>query len=211
MLIDHHRVVTDGLKAVIDHECDLEVCGAADSLIGAVEAIGRLKPDLVVLELSLKRRSGLELLRDMRTQHPKLKTLVLSMHDETVYAMRAFRLGARGYVMKDETTDTLLVAIRNVLNGHTYLSPRMQKRAVQSLLSRSDAKPNPLETLTDRELEVFRMLGQGKGTQDIAQILCLGVKTIQSHRLHIKEKLQLESWGDVVKKAILFEQHPRID
>jgi len=206
LLVEDHRVVTTGLTALINFESDLEVCGTAEDPSTALQAIEKLQPDLVLVDLTLNGRSGLELLKDINLRFPKLKTLVLSMHNETLYAIRALRAGARGYVMKGEATDTLLVAIRRVLEGDTYLSPRMEKQAMQRMLHRQTVQLDPVETLSDRELEVFRLIGQGKGTRDISKLLFLSIKTIESHRAHIKEKLGLPSGADLVKQAILFEQ-----
>jgi DNA-binding NarL/FixJ family response regulator len=206
LVVEDHLVVSTGMTALINHESDLQVCGAADDGVSALESIDTLKPDLVLLDITLKGRGGLELLKDIKVRHPRLKVLVLSMHDESLYAMRALRAGASGYLMKGEATETLLVAIRRVSNGDTYLSPRMEKQVMQRLVQRTEQEHGPLDNLSDRELEIFRMIGQGRSTRDISKALFLSIKTIETHRAHIKEKLNLQTGNDLVRRAIEFEQ-----
>jgi DNA-binding NarL/FixJ family response regulator len=192
---------------MVEHETDMEVCGIADDYGSALLKLEALKPDLIVLDISLRGRGGLELLKDIKVRDPKQLVLILSMHEETLYAARAIRAGAAGYVMKQEATDSLLTAIRRVLRGEIHVSARMESRMMQRF-ARSGLISNldPLEALTDRELEIFRMIGQGKATRQIAQLLCLSVKTIESHRAHIKDKLGLRTSNELVQHAIQLEQ-----
>jgi DNA-binding NarL/FixJ family response regulator len=206
LLVDDHSVVTSGMAALINYEGDLEVCGTADDEVAAIKQIEALQPELVVLDITLKGRGGLELLKEIKTRFPKQKVLVLSMHDELLYASRALRAGASGYLMKEEALNTLLVAIRQVLQGDIYLSARMEKKVLGQFLQPGEIEESPLSCLSDRELEIFRMIGQGKTTREIADSVFLSVKTIESHRAHIKLKLGLSSGRDLVKEAIRYEQ-----
>jgi DNA-binding NarL/FixJ family response regulator len=203
LLVDDHPIVRQGLAELIDHQKDLMVCGTAEEVHQALDQIAALGPDLVVVDISLKSSNGIELLKDIKVRHPKLPVLMLSMHDETLYAVRALRAGASGYIMKQEATDNVLTAIRQVLAGEIYLSERMEKKMMQQLVGgRSARTGSPLEDLSDRELEVFNLIGQGHGTRQIAEELHLSIKTIESHRAHIKEKLKLKNATELVQHAI---------
>ena len=193
LIVDDHPILRQGLGQLIDHEDDLVVCGQAESAHQALLAIDRTKPDMAVVDITLKDRSGLELIKDIRAQYPDMAILALSMHDESLYAERALRAGARGYVMKLEATENVVKAIRRVLSGDVYLSDNMAARLVHKLVGHApDAGASPTDRLSDREMEVFTMIGRGTGTRQIAQKLCLSVKTIETYRAHIKEKLDLE-------------------
>ena len=213
-LVDDHPIIQQALAEMINHEPDLEVCGSTKEARYALEHIEKLHPDLVILDLVLAGVNGIELLKDIRVRHPKQPVLMLSMHDESVYAFRALRAGAAGYIMKAEATEKLLTAVRQVLDGGVYLSDRMQKR----VLGRMGGQPEPtqpLDDLSDRELEVLRLLGQALSTRQIAQELHLSVKTIESHRAHLKEKLQLKTGADLIQYALRlqrqrFDQPPEI-
>jgi DNA-binding NarL/FixJ family response regulator len=207
LLVEDHPIVSRALADLIHHEKDLEVCGIAEDYASALQQTGALQPDLVLLDITLQGRGGLELLKDVKSRHPKQLVLVLSMHDESLYATRAIRAGAAGYVMKQEATDSVLAAIRRVLEGQIHLSERMERRLMQRFAHTGpDSALDPLEALTDRELEVFRLIGQGKGTRDIARLLCLSGKTIESHRSHIKDKLGLKSASELIQRAIQMER-----
>ena len=207
LLVDDHPIVSRALADLISHEKDLEVCGIAEDGASALRQTDALKPDLVLLDITLHGRGGLELLKDIKAQHPKQLVLLLSMHDETLYAARAVRAGASGYVMKQEATENVLIAIHKVLEGEIYLSPRMERRMMQRFAQGgSNASLDPLEALTDRELEIFRLIGRGSGSREIARLLCLSVKTIESHRAHIKEKLNLKNANELVQQAIQMEK-----
>ncbi len=207
LLVEDHPIVSRALADLINHEQDMEVCGMADHHASALEQTAALNPDLVLLDITLQGRGGLELLKDIKARYAKQLVLILSMHDEGLYAARAIRAGASGYIMKQEATDQLLEAIRRVLQGEIHLSQRMEKRMMQRFAqSHTHSSLDPLEALTDRELEIFRLIGQGKGTNEIARLLCLSVKTIESHRAHIKDKLGLKSASELVQHAIQMEQ-----
>ncbi len=210
LLVDDHPIVRQGLAELIEQEEDLVICGEAQSGFEALQAIAAAKPDLAIVDISLQGTNGLELIKQIKAGHSDVPVLVLSMHDETLYAERALRAGARGYVMKEEATARLITAIRRVLSGEIYLSERMSAR----LLSRFvDGAPqiggSPMERLSDRELEVFELIGRGLGTRRIAEELHLSVKTIESHREHIKEKLKLDSSQELMRHAMQWVQFER--
>src|SRR5271168_960483 len=187
LLVDDHPIVRQGLALLIERETDLTVCGEADGAHSAFQAISALAPDLVVLDISLSGPDGLDVLKELRTKTASLPVLILSMHDETIYAERAMRAGANGYIMKQEATEKVLVAIRRILQGEVYLSDRLTSTMLQQFVrGTSPAKSSPLLALTDRELEVFRLIGEGHGTRQIADELHLSVKTIESYQAHIK-------------------------
>jgi DNA-binding NarL/FixJ family response regulator len=203
LLVDDHPIVRQGLAEMINQEKDLHVCGTAEDLHAALDKLEELKPDLVVTDISLKNSNGLELLKNIKVRHPKMLVLMLSMHDESLYAVRALRAGAAGYIMKQEATEKVLTAIRQVLVGEIYLSDKMEKKMMQQLVGGKSARTgSPIEDLSDRELEVFGMIGQGHGTRQIAEQLHLSIKTVESHRAHIKEKLHLKNATELVQHAI---------
>lgn len=196
-------MMREGLAQLIEHEPDLCVCGQADRAVEALEAIVADVPDLVLVDISLPDRSGLELIKDAHTLHPQLPMLVVSMHDESLYAERVLRAGGRGYVMKQEGGKKLMLAIRQVLSGQIYVSEKMSAKILEIFSGRrSGALHSPVERLTDREFEVFQLVGQGQGTRQIAQHLHLSVKTVEVHRANIKRKLELKSGADLVRYAI---------
>lgn len=203
LLVDDHPIVRQGLALLIDREPDLAVCGEADGAHSAFHAITTLRPDIVVLDISLSGPDGLDVLKDIRMKTASLPVLILSMHDESIYAERAMRAGANGYIMKQEATEKVLVAIRRILQGEVYLSDRLTSTMLQQYVRGSaSAKKSPLVNLTDRELEVFRLIGEGHGTRQIADELHLSVKTIESYQAHIKEKLALRNARELVQHAI---------
>jgi DNA-binding NarL/FixJ family response regulator len=203
LLVDDHPIVRQGLALLIDREADLSVCGEAEGAHTAFHAIETLKPDIVVLDISLSGPDGLDVLKEIRTKTAALPVLILSMHDESIYAERAMRAGANGYIMKQEATEKVLVAIRRILQGDVYLSDRLTNTMLQQFVrGRAPSKSSPLVNLTDRELEVFRLIGEGHGTRRIADELHLSVKTIESYQAHIKEKLALRNARELVQHAI---------
>jgi DNA-binding NarL/FixJ family response regulator len=203
LLVDDHPIVRQGLALLIDREPDLSVCGEADGAHSAFHAIETLRPDLVVLDISLNGPDGLDVLKEIRMKTASLPILILSMHDESIYAERAMRAGANGYIMKQEATERVLVAIRRIMQGDVYLSDRLTNSMLQQYVhGASTAKKSPLVNLTDRELEVFRLIGEGHGTRQIADELHLSVKTIESYQAHIKEKLALRNARELVQHAI---------
>ena len=202
-LVEDHPVTREGFAQLINYQADLQVCGQAGTAAKALGAIDGLRPDLVIVDLSLAESSGLELIKDLKTRHPSLPTLVLSTYDEALYAERALRAGARGYVMKQAPTSEVMAAIRLTLAGELYLSEVMRTKLVHKQLH----GPRPLrsrgfESLTDRELEVFSLIGRGQTTAQIAAQLHLSVSTVETHRAHIKEKLRLGNATELVRHAV---------
>src|SRR5450432_3619237 len=203
LLVDDHPIVRQGLALLIDRESDLSVCGEAEGANSAFQAIATLRPDVVVLDISLNGRDGLDVLKEIRTKTTNLPVVILSMHDESIYAERAMRAGANGYIMKQEATEKVLVAIRRILQGEVYLSDRLTSTMLQQFVHGTSApKSSPLLNLTDRELEVFRLMGEGRGTRQIADELHLSVKTIESYQAHLKEKLALRNARELLQHAI---------
>jgi DNA-binding NarL/FixJ family response regulator len=201
-LVDDHPIVRQGLALFIDREPDLLVCGEADGATSALQAIREAAPDFVVLDISLDGPDGLELLKTLRLRYPNLPVLVLSMHDEAVYAERALRAGANGYIMKQEATEKVLTAIRHILGGDVYLSDRLTKRMLQQFVNGAVSPRDPLAKLSDRELEVYRLIGAGHSTRQIADELHVSTKTVESYQAHIKEKLALRNARELVQHAV---------
>ena len=204
LLVDDHPIVRQGLAELINHEKDLFVCGTAETFHEALDKIPVLNPDLVLADISLKGgNDGIELLKNIKSRFPETLVLMLSMHDETLYALRALRAGAAGYIMKQEATEKVLIAIRRVLKGDLYLSQTMEKKLMHQLVGgRAVEKTSSIDALSDRELQVFSLVGQGRSTRQIAEELHLSVKTVETHRAHIKEKLHLESATELVQHAV---------
>ena len=203
LVVDDHPIVRHGLTLLINREPDLMVCGEADDAQSATQAIVSLRPDLVILDISLGGPDGLELLKQIRTRNTDLPVLVLSMHDEMTYAERVLRAGANGYIMKQEATDRVLTAIRRILEGQVYMPDRVANRLLRQYAHTSTVTArSPLAALSDRELEVFRLIGAGRSTRQIAEILHLSVKTVESYQAHIKEKLELSNARELQYHAI---------
>ena len=203
LIVDDHPIVRQGLAQLINQEDDLVVCGQAEGVHQALAAIKKTKPDTVIVDISLKDRSGLDLIKNLSIRHPDLAVLALSMHDESLYAERALRAGAQGYVMKAEATKKVVEAIRHILDGRVYLSDKMSARMMAKLVGQgAGVNASDIDTLSDRELEVFTMIGCGIGTRHIAEKLSLSVKTIETYRAHIKEKLFLEDASELLSHAI---------
>ncbi len=202
VLVDDHPLVRRGLADVIARETDLEVCGEASDVIEGMQVVERTNPDLVVVDLSLKGGHGIDLIEQLRAQRDRVKILVSSMHDETLFAERVLRAGAMGYVTKQESPDTLLAAIRQVLRNEVYLSPRMTSRLLHQAASVGPGPADPLQRLSNREIEVFEMIGQGLTTQQIARRLKLSPKTIETHREKIKQKLSVKNSAELGRKAV---------
>jgi DNA-binding NarL/FixJ family response regulator len=201
-LVDDHPIVRQGLALFIEREPDLMVCGEAEDATSALQAIRDSAPDFVILDISLNGPDGLELLKTLRVRYPNLPALVLSMHDESVYAERALRAGANGYIMKQEAADKVITAIRHILGGDVYLSDRLTKQMLQQFVNGSISPRDPLAKLSDRELEVFRLIGAGHGTRQIADELHVSTKTVESYQAHIKEKLALRNARELVQYAV---------
>lgn len=202
-LVDDHPIVIEGLTQLIQQQPDLTVCGGAPDSQSAMTAVAAVKPDLAIIDISLKRGSGLDLIKSLQQRFPKLLILVLSMHDESLYAERALRAGARGYMTKQEAPEKLISAIRRILAGEVYLDERTTSKFVSQWLHTPPRKePSLISSLSDRELEVFQLIGEGHGTREIAEMLHLSVKTIEAYREHIKDKLNLQNATELVQHAI---------
>jgi DNA-binding NarL/FixJ family response regulator len=202
-IVDDHAMFREGLRQLIDREADLAVCGDAAEATEALENINQTEPDLVIVDISLAGKSGIDLIKAIKEKHEDLPVLVVSMHEESLYAERALRAGAMGYVMKQEPGKVVKAAIRKLLTGDMHLSERMASGVISKFIRGGDElPPSPLEKLSDRELEVFRMLGLGKGVRQIAEELGLTIPTINSFRNRIKEKMQLNSSTEVMLHAI---------
>jgi DNA-binding NarL/FixJ family response regulator len=205
LLVDDHPIVRQGLALMLAAEADFEICGQAKDVAEALEMIAKTSPDLVVADLSLSGLSGLDLVKEIKAKHSALPALILSMHDETVQAERALRAGARGFVMKQEATGTIITAIRQVLSGHIYLSDRMSSKLLGKLAGGAGGgTASPIERLSDREFQVFTLIGQGIGPRAIAEKLGLSVKTVEAHRENIKAKLGLGSGNELIRYAMQY-------
>lgn len=201
-LVDDHPMVRERLAQMINHESDLIVCGEAVDGPEALEAIAAMRPDLVITDISLKASHGLELIKDIKAIHPGMAILVLSMHDESLYAERVLRAGARGYITKQEATTKVLVAIRTVLAGQVYVSDQIINRLLNRTAGGAALGATPMEALADRELEVFQLIGRGMNTREISQELKIGAKTVETYRARIKEKLNIETGPELIREAI---------
>jgi DNA-binding NarL/FixJ family response regulator len=202
-VVDDHPIVRQGLALLINREADLAVCGEAEEMHAALSAIQAAKPDILILDISLNGPDGLELLKNIRITSPRLPVLVLSMHDESIYAERALRAGANGYIMKQEATEKVLVALRRLLSGEIYVSDRIANNMLRHYVRGANvSEHSSVSDLSDRELEVFRLIGEGQGTRQIAEALHLSVKTVESYQAHIKEKLSLRSARELVQHAV---------
>jgi DNA-binding NarL/FixJ family response regulator len=202
-VVDDHPIVRQGLALLINRETDLTVCGEAEDAQTAIQSVAAIKPDILIVDISLNGPDGLDLLKDIRIRYPEMPVLILSMHDESIYAERALRAGAQGYIMKQEATEKVLVALRRILSHEIYVSERIANRMLQRYIgSPTVGKPSSIADLTDRELEVFRLIGEGRSTRQIAEDLHISVKTVESYQAHIKEKLALRSARELVQHAI---------
>ena len=203
LIVDDHPIFRFGLAGLITEQSHLEVCGHADSAPIALDSMRRLKPDLVLLDLSLRGTNGIELIKLIKAEEPALPILVISMHDEAVFGLRALKAGALGYVMKAEAMNHVAEAISKVMQGKIYVSPKFGEKLIFKAVQSVEAGTgSPVDALSDRELEVLQLLGKGQSTRSIAETLHLSVKTIETHRAHIKEKLGFSDSEDMVKFAI---------
>jgi DNA-binding NarL/FixJ family response regulator len=200
-VVDDHPVVRDGFRSIINQETDLVVCGEAAESATALANIGPAAPDLILADLSLGDRSGLELLKDLAIQHPSIPVFVVSMHDEAIYADRVLRAGARGYLMKVESSERLLAAIRRVLEGNVSVSERVMTAIVSKLGPRKE-DVQPINRLSDRELQVFEMIGNGLSTANIAELMNVSIKTVQAYVSRAKEKFGVPTLNELLREAI---------
>ena len=211
LIVDDHPIVRQGLRQLINQEPDLIVCGEATEPQQALATAEAVQPDVVIVDLTLKEGSGLDLIKTLQAQRPALPVLVVSMHDEALYAERSLRAGARGYVMKQEATETLLHALRRVLDGEIYVSGRMATRLVRSVVQGRSSEDSPLTSLSDRELEVLQFIGRGLSTRQIADTLHLSIKTVETHRANIMRKLHLSHATELVRYAVHWVNDMRLD
>jgi len=202
-IVDDHPVVRDGLITLIEHEQDFNVCGDADDAAEALKSISELKPDVVIVDIGLKSSDGIELTKSIKTRYPRMPVVVLSIHDESVYAERALHAGASGYLMKEAASNDIITAIRTVLSGEIYVSDQMAKKLLGNAFSRkSDIGTDPVAKLSDREFEIFRLIGSGYKVSQIADRMHLSSKTIETYRARIKEKLNITDASKLLRYAI---------
>ena len=203
LIVDDHPIVRQGLRRVMENEGDLTVCGEAETIRDARIAIRELQPDVVIADISLKESDGIELVRDVRAHHPHLPILVLSMHDETIYAERMLSAGASGYIMKHAASEQFLVSLRRVLDGGIYVSEAVSNNMIQKCTAGGAyTSANPIDRLSNRELQILHMIGKGTSTRESAAVLNLSVKTVESHRQRIKRKLNLTTGTQLVQYAV---------
>lgn len=210
-IVDDHPMMRQGLAQLIHDEPDFEVCGEAEDGPAALQEIDRLRPNLAIVDISLKSASGLDLIKDLQARTPTLPVLVISMHDESLYAERVLKAGGRGYVMKQEGGKKIMEAIRHVMAGKTYVSPSMASQILDSFAGRQKPTTSPVETLTDREFQVFQLIGQGRATKEIADQLHVSVKTVEVHRVNIKQKLNIATAPELIRFAVRWVEsnHPQ--
>jgi DNA-binding NarL/FixJ family response regulator len=210
LVVDDHPIVRQGLALLINREADMVVCGEAEEAMGALHVLASSRPDVLIVDISLTGPDGLDLLKTIRTTHPTLPVLILSMHDESIYAERALRAGANGYIMKQEATEKVLVAVRRILSGEIYVSDRIANKMLKHYITGAGTLRNSsIADLSDRELEVFRLIGEGHGTRQIAEELHLSIKTVESYQAHIKEKLSLRSARELMQHAIQWSMNEK--
>ncbi|MDP3686506.1 MAG: response regulator transcription factor [Sulfurimicrobium sp.] len=201
-IVDDHPIVRQGISQLIDQEDDLVTCCQASGAQEAIELMARCVPDILLVDISLDGISGIELIKMLRQHKIKVPVLIISMHDESLYAERALRSGAKGYVMKQEATEKVLTAIRQVLRGEIYLSERLQGKILQRVINGEEGGLSAIDLLSDRELEVFRLIGHGYSTSDIGRELKRSVKTVETHRAHLKDKLGLKNAAELTHFAV---------
>jgi DNA-binding NarL/FixJ family response regulator len=202
VIVDDHPLFRKGLEELINHsDKGFAVCGEASDAVQAMSLIREIRPDLAIVDLSLPGANGIELIKNIRAEFQKLPVLILSMHDESLYALRALRAGAQGYVMKEEALENVITAIREVLAGRPYLSPDMSAKLITNFASGTN-QSNPTDNLSDRELEILELIGKGRDVREIARLLHLSPKTVETHRAHIMEKLNLANARQVARYAV---------
>lgn len=202
LIVDDHPMMRDGLRQLIANEPDLEVAGEADDVAEALQQVEKLKPDLAIVDITLRASNGLNLIKDLHVRSPQTAVLVLSMHDESLYAERVLKAGGRGYIMKQEGGKRIIEGIRQVANGQTFVSPAVSAKILDSFSGHSRPEKAAVEQLTDREFEVFQLIGQGFSTKEMADKLHVSVKTIEVHRVNIKEKLKTPTAPDLIRYAV---------
>ncbi len=208
LIVDDHPIFRMGMKELLNQEEDLTVCGTVEDFAGARKCLQENRPDLAIIDISLAEENGLELVKEINANYSGLPVLVLSLHDESVWAERAIRAGARGYVMKKEASESVIAAIRNIFSGKIHVSQNMMAHLLDKFQGNPDAQGAPtVDLLTDRELEVFRLIGSGLSTREIAERMKLGIKTIGTYRDRIKQKLCLKSATELTRHAVLWKEN----
>jgi DNA-binding NarL/FixJ family response regulator len=202
-IVDDHPLVRQGLSQIVASEADMEICGEAEDSPSAIRGVGEANPDAIIVDISLKGANGLELIKNLKAIHEDIPILVFSMHDETIYAQRALRAGAKAYVMKKESPSKVVDAIRKIIQGEIYVSPSVADQVLHQIVNGpGNVSTSPVDRLTDRELEVVQLIGRGLSSREIAESLHLSVKTIESHRAHVKEKLSLRNATELVQFSV---------
>ncbi len=202
-IVDDHPIVRKGLAQLINQEPDMVICGEAENAQTALEFLKKIKPDLAIIDISLQGIDGIELIKKIKLRDAELPILVVSMHDESLFAERALRIGAKGYIMKQEAIEKMMEAIRRVIKGEVYISERVSATIVKKFIDgKAENTRSPVDVLSNRELEVFQLIGQGFGTRQIAQELNVSVKTVESYRANIKEKLNLKNATELMRHAV---------
>jgi len=211
-IVDDHAMVRRGLAALIAVESDMELCGEAEDFAPAMTEVGRLRPDVVVVDISLRGSNGIELIKHIKALHPAIHFVVLSVHDESVYALRALKAGAKAYVMKQDTASKVIEAIRHVCHGQMYVSEQVSSQMLSRLLKgQDDVSDSPVDDLSDRELEVVTLIGAGLATREISSQLRMSIKTVETHRAHIKEKIEVTTATQLVQFCVRWvEQSERL-
>ncbi len=207
LVVDDHPIFRQGIAQLINREADLVVCAEAETSRDALKAIEQTHPNLAIIDITLKGTNGIELIKSIKAQKPDIPVLVISMHDESLYAERALRAGARGYVMKEVAADQVMTALRKVLGGEIYVSPTISSNMIRKLVQGGEGGGSVVDSLSDRELEVFQLIGHGHGTRQIAERLGLSIKTIETHRAHIKQKLNFKTAPEMVCFASEWVNH----
>jgi DNA-binding NarL/FixJ family response regulator len=209
-IVDDHPLLRKGLGELINQQMDMAVCGEADDAPEAIRALTTLAPDLVIVDISLKTQNGIELIKNIKAINPSVQVLVLSMHDESVYALRVLKAGAKAYVMKQEMVEKVMEAIRRIRAGKVFVSERVAAQMLSQVVDGSDpTKESPVDQLSDRELEIVTMIGNGAATREIAKRLSISIKTVESHRAHIKEKLSLTNATQLVQWCVRWIEQNR--
>jgi len=211
LIVEDHPIVRYGIKRILNGDPDLTVCDDVESAEQAIEAMKTVMPDIMIVDISLKEMDGIQLTRLIRSQHPKLPIVILSMHDERIYANKALRAGANGYIMKEESTEKLIIAIHHILRGEIYVSDQVKTFILQAFAGKQSEPNNTAITkLSDREYEIFLLIGTGLACRAIAKKLCLSVKTIETHRARIKQKLGLDSSSKLILAAMEWAQRENL-
>ncbi len=202
-IVDDHPLLRKGLGELINQQLDMIICGEADDAPEALKAICQIQPDLVIVDISLKSQNGIELIKNIKAINPSVQVLVLSMHDESIYALRVLKAGAKAYVMKQEVVDKVMEAIRRIRAGKVFVSERVAAQMLSQVVDGNDPSRNsPVDALSDRELEIVTMIGNGTPTREIAKRLSISIKTVESHRAHIKDKLSLTNATQLVQWCV---------